>query len=190
MSGSHIPVMLDEVVAALAPRMDASVAGTAADLVNPIDELDLAEIIRRYGEERRAKQIARAIVAARPITRTAELAAVVDSVLGKGAQRIHPATRTFQALRIAVNNELEEIELGLDAAERMLVPEGRLAVVAFHSLEDRIVKQFLADRSGRKGRGSRHEPPRAEAIPTTFELLGKQPQLPSNNEIAANPRAR
>jgi 16S rRNA (cytosine1402-N4)-methyltransferase len=171
-------------------RMDESQGETAADLVNTLSESDLADVLRRYGEERRAKQIARAIVAARPITRTGELAAVVESVLGKGAQRIHPATRTFQALRIAVNDELAEIEQGLEAAERILAPEGRLAVVAFHSLEDRIVKQFLADRAGRTGRGSRHAPDRSQAVPSTFELIGKQPQVPLAAEIDVNPRAR
>jgi 16S rRNA (cytosine1402-N4)-methyltransferase len=171
-------------------RMDETQGETAADLVNTLSESDLADVLRRYGEEGRAKQIARAIVAARPITRTGELAAVVESVLGKGAQRIHPATRTFQALRIAVNDELGEIEHGLEAAERILVPEGRLAVVAFHSLEDRIVKQFLADRTGRTGRGSRHTPEHPRPVTPTFELVGKQPQLPLAAEIDANPRAR
>jgi 16S rRNA (cytosine1402-N4)-methyltransferase len=154
-------------------RMDVSLPRTAADLVNTAPESDLVDILRSYGEEERAKQVARAIVAARPITRTGELAAVVEGVLGKGAQRIHPATRTFQALRIAVNDELAEIEQGLDAAERMLAVEGT-----------------LADRAGRKGRGSRHTPDRSGTIPATFELLGKQPQFPRSAEIATNPRAR
>jgi len=171
-------------------RMDETRGETAADLVNTLSESELADILWRYGEEKRARQIARALIAARPITRTAELTAVVESVLGKGRGRIHPATRTFQALRIAVNDELTEIERGLEAAERMLPPEGRLAVVAFHSLEDRIVKQFLADRAGRAGRGSRHAPERPEPVPPTFELLGDQPQIPRPEEIDSNPRAR
>ncbi len=172
-------------------RMDESQGETAADLVNTLSESELADVLRRYGEEKRAKQIARAIVVARPITRTGELAAIVEKVLGKGhAGRIHPATRTFQALRIAVNDELGEIDEGLAAAERILTPEGRLAVVSFHSLEDRIVKRFFAGRSGRAGRGSRHAPDRAEPVAETFELLGKQPQLPLAAEVDANPRAR
>lgn len=171
-------------------RMDESQGETAADLVNTLSESELADLLRRYGEEKRAKQVARAIVAARPITRTRELAEVVEAVLGKGAQRIHPATRTFQALRIAVNDELAEIEQGLEAAERILLPEGRLAVVAFHSLEDRIVKQFLSDRSGKTGRGSRHAPDGAESAPVAFELVGKQPEFPSAEEVQSNPRAR
>ena len=170
-------------------RMDADAGETAADLLNTLSEAGLADILRRYGEEKRARTIAKAIVAARPITRTAELAAIAERVLGKIPGRIHPATRTFQALRIAVNDELGELERGLEAAERVLVPEGRLAVVSFHSLEDRIAKRFLAERSGRVGRGSRHAPEAPSRL-ASFRLAGKQPALPSSAEIAANPRAR
>jgi 16S rRNA (cytosine1402-N4)-methyltransferase len=171
-------------------RMDAGGGETAADLVNTLSETDLADVLRRYGEEKRAKPIARAIVAARPIARTRELAALVEGVLGTRADRIHPATRTFQALRIAVNGELAELERGLEAAERVLKPDGRLAVVAFHSLEDRIVKQFLTERSGRASRGSRHVPARDAAYAPSFRIIGKNPQAPASAEVGANPRAR
>src|SRR6185436_18292365 len=125
-----------------------------------LPEAELANVLWRYGEEKRSRTIARAIVAARPLTRTRQLAEIVERVAGPAAKRekIHPATRTFQALRIYVNDELGELERGLVAAERTLKPEGRLAVVSFHSLEDRIVKQFLTARAGREGHGSRHAP--------------------------------
>jgi 16S rRNA (cytosine1402-N4)-methyltransferase len=170
-------------------RMDRNEGESAAELLNTLPEAELAGILKRYGEENRAKSLARAIVAARPIARTAELADLVERHLGRGAQRIHPATRTFQALRIAVNDELGELERGLLAAERMLKPHGRLAVVSFHSLEDRIVKQFLAERTGRMGRGSRHAP-ETEAAAPVFRTLGKNPVTPGEAEIARNPRAR
>ena len=127
---------------------------------------------------------------ARPIARTLELANIVERVVGRGAQKIHPATRTFQALRIAVNDELGELERGLDAAERVLKPEGRLAVVAFHSLEDRIVKHFLTERSGRISQASRHAPAREEAEPPTFRQTAKNPIAPGDAEIRVNPRSR
>jgi 16S rRNA (cytosine1402-N4)-methyltransferase len=171
-------------------RMNDREGATAADLVNTLPESELADILFRYGEEKRARAVARAIVAARPIARTLELANIVERVVGRGAQRIHPATRTFQALRIAVNDELGELERGLDAAERVLKPEGRLAVVSFHSLEDRIVKQFLAERSGRVSQGSRHAPARAQAEEATFRQPGKNPVPPTDAEIRVNPRAR
>ncbi len=122
---------------------------SAADVVNTADEATLTDIIARLGEERHARRIARAIIAARPITRTGELAEIVSRAIGPAAKRfaVHPATRTFQALRIHVNDELGELERGLEAAERVLRPLGRLAVVSFHSLEDRIVKRFLAARA-------------------------------------------
>ena len=163
---------------------------TAADLVAELDEGALADVIRRYGEERRARRIARAIVgerADRPIRTTDHLAGIVASVVPSDG-RIHPATRTFQALRIAVNDELDELDRGLAAAERLLAPGGRLAVVSFHSLEDRIVKRFLAARS--PGGGSprhRPEPPRRAA---TFRPLHRGAQRPGPAETAANPRAR
>src|SRR4029077_11854695 len=133
---------------------------------------ELARIFRDYGEERQARRIAGGIVrrrAAQPFTRTLDLAEVVERALGgrRGA-KLHPATRVFQALRIAVNAELEELEQGLAAAERVLKAGGRLAVVSFHSLEDRIVKPFLAERSGRVGGGSRHAPPLAKGPAPSF----------------------
>ena len=171
-------------------RMDDTQGDTAADLVNTLSEEALADILRRYGEEKRAKALARAIVAARPIHRTRELAEIAERVLGRGVQKIHPATRSFQALRIAVNNELGELEAGLEACERILNPQGRLAVVAFHSLEDRIVKQFLAERTGRLGHGSRHAPSQAPKHAPTFTPVGKNPNMPQPEELRANPRAR
>jgi len=162
---------------------------SAADVVNTADEATLTKIIGDLGEERFARKVARAIVAARPLSRTAELAEVVGKALGPAALRfaIHPATRTFQGLRLYVNDELGELKRGLEAAERVLAPQGRLAVVAFHSLEDRIVKQFLSQRS-RPAASSRHVPQTISA--QTFRLVGKQPRMPSEAEIAHNPRAR
>ncbi|HEX3651747.1 MAG TPA: 16S rRNA (cytosine(1402)-N(4))-methyltransferase RsmH [Rhizomicrobium sp.] len=164
---------------------------SAADVVNTADEKTLTDILRRFGEERQAKRIARAIIAARPLTRTRELAEVVSKVLGPAAARhpIHPATRTFQALRIYVNDELGELERGLAAAERVLKAGGRLAVVAFHSLEDRIVKQFLAERS-KAPATSRHAPEARAAHKQTFRLVWSGARTPHPEEIARNPRAR
>lgn len=167
---------------------------TAADAVNGLAEPDLARIIRVLGEEKRAKAIARAIVEQReiePITRTAALAGIVSrAVGGRAGQRIHPATRTFQALRIYVNRELEELAEGLFAAEAALGEGGRLAVVSFHSLEDRIVKRFIALASGRGEPVSRHVPEKAAAPAATFTALFAGARTPSPEEIAANPRAR
>jgi 16S rRNA (cytosine1402-N4)-methyltransferase len=171
-------------------RMDPSRDDSAADLVNTLSQSELASILRDFGEEKRAQAVARAIVAARPITRTGELAAIVERTVGRGAQAIHPATRTFQALRIAVNDELGELERGLDAAECVLNAKGRLAVVSFHSLEDRIVKRFLTERSGRASRGSRHAPHQAPSHEPTFGVSGKQPRMPQPEEVRANPRSR
>lgn len=164
---------------------------TAADFVNAADEKTLAQVIARYGEERRARAIARAIVAARPVTRTAQLAAIVAEALGPAARRlaIHPATRTFQALRIHVNDELGELERGLEAATRALADKGRLAVVSFHSLEDRIVKRFLAARIAAAARGSRHAP-EARRGGASYRLLYSRPRSPDAAEIERNPRAR
>lgn len=166
---------------------------TAADLVNTRDEAELADIIYLYGEERRSRAVARAIVAARteaPITRTGELASVVARVV-RSTPGIHPATRTFQALRIAVNDELGELRRGLVGAERLLRPEGRLAVVSFHSLEDRVIKRFLDRRSGKLTGGSRHMPV-AETAPRapSFRPLHKGAATAGEAEIAVNPRAR
>ncbi|MBU6296745.1 MAG: 16S rRNA (cytosine(1402)-N(4))-methyltransferase RsmH [Alphaproteobacteria bacterium] len=165
---------------------------SAADVVNAADEKTLAGIISQYGEERQARRIARAIVAARPLTRTAELAELVSRVLGPAAARqpIHPATRTFQALRIHVNDELGELTRALEAATRVLKPQGRLAVVSFHSLEDRIVKQFLSERSAAAPRGSRHAPDARRSHVSDYRLLGNRPRGPGDAELAGNPRAR
>ena len=163
---------------------------SAADVVNTADEKTLADIIARYGEERQARRIAKAIVSDRPFTRTVELGELVARVLGPAAARhpIHPATRTFQALRIHVNDELGELSRALEAATRVLKPEGRLAVVSFHSLEDRIVKRFLAER-GKPAHASRHAPDAPRARPV-YRLLGSRPAVPGEAEIADNPRAR
>jgi 16S rRNA (cytosine1402-N4)-methyltransferase len=165
---------------------------SAADVVNTMDEAELARIIATLGEERFARRVARAIVAARPLSRTGELADVVAKALGPAALRhpIHPATRTFQALRLYVNDELGELTRGLEAAERVLRAEGRLVVVAFHSLEDRIVKNFLTERSSARPSGSRHLPERRVGPPQTFRLLGARPRMAGADEIARNPRAR
>jgi 16S rRNA (cytosine1402-N4)-methyltransferase len=164
---------------------------TAADFVNEADESEIADIIYRYGEEHRSRRIARSIVAARPITTTAELAAIIRKAVGHkpGAPK-DPATRAFQAIRIHINRELDELNEGLEAAEKLLKPGGRLAVVTFHSLEDRIVKQFLRRRSGAEGAGSRHIPMVADAGPApTFDKADKAVR-PSDAEVARNPRAR
>jgi 16S rRNA (cytosine1402-N4)-methyltransferase len=161
---------------------------SAADLVNSADEAELASLIRDYGEERFARRIARAIVAARPLNRTSELAAAIRSVVPETGG-IDPATRTFQALRIAVNDELDELDRGLAAAERLLEPGGRLAVVAFHSLEDRRVKDFLRRRSADAPRASRHVPATRGPAPS-FHLITRKPVAPSAAEIVRNPRAR
>ena len=161
---------------------------SAADLVNGADEDKLAALIRDYGEERFARRIARAIVAARPLSRTSELAAAIRSVV-PDTGGIDPATRTFQALRIAVNEELDELDRGLAAAERLLEPGGRLAVVAFHSLEDRRVKDFLRRRSADAPKASRHAPATRGPAPS-FRLISRKPVAPSAEETLRNPRAR
>jgi 16S rRNA (cytosine1402-N4)-methyltransferase len=168
---------------------------SAADFVNGAGEGEIADVLFRYGEERQSRRVARAIVAARPLSTTTELANVVRKALGHnpnykgpGAPR-DPATRSFQAIRIHVNAELEELEEGLFAAERLLAGGGRLAVVSFHSLEDRIVKQFLRDASGATATGSRHLPQAAATAAPTFAKAGKAIR-PSASEIARNPRSR
>jgi len=167
---------------------------TAADLVNTAEPTELARILYVYGEERQSRRIAGAIArrrAEQPFTRTLELADFIEKALGgrRGA-KVHPATRSFQAIRIAVNEELAELEAGLAAAERALKNGGRLCVVTFHSLEDRIVKTFLAARAGRTPAGSRHAPPLAAGAPPSFQLLFNGAQAPSEAEVEANPRAR
>ena len=161
---------------------------SAADLVNSATEAQLTDIIRDYGEERFARRIARAIVAARPLSRTSELAALVRRVV-PDTGTIDPATRTFQALRIAVNDELGELDRGLAAAERMLEPGGRLAVVSFHSLEDRRVKSFLRARSDAAPQTSRHFPTEIRRAPS-FRLITRKPTTASAAEAHRNPRAR
>jgi 16S rRNA (cytosine1402-N4)-methyltransferase len=164
---------------------------SAADLVNTASDRDLAFIISTLGEERFARPIARAIVKARdeaPITTTRKLAEVIGTVLKQRAGEMHPATRTFQALRIFVNDELGELVEALGAAERMLKAGGKLAVIAFHSLEDRIVKTFFAERS-RIGGGSRHAPEVALAAPS-FTVLTRKPVVADDEETNENPRAR
>lgn len=172
--------------------MRMSAAGpSAADVVAAASERSLAAVIATLGEERHARAVARAIVRARqaaPIRTTAELAEIVSRVVRRGAGDIHPATRTFQALRILVNDELGELAAALAAAERSLKAGGRLVVVSFHSLEDRIVKSFLADRSRSKG-GSRHRPDIVRPQPS-FRLLTRRPIVADAAEITANPRAR
>ena len=165
---------------------------SAADVVNGADERTLTQIIARYGEEKNARRIARAIIAARPVKGTAQLAAIVSEAQGPSALRlaIHPATRTFQALRIHVNDELGELERGLEAALEILKPEGRLVVVSFHSLEDRMVKHFLSQRSTSAPRASRHAPVAAPAHKAAFKLLTTRPLTPSAAELASNSRAR
>jgi 16S rRNA (cytosine1402-N4)-methyltransferase len=163
---------------------------TAAEFLNTADEAEIARVLRDYGEEPRARAIARAIVAARPVERTAELAAIVRRAAGfRPGQKADPATRTFQAIRIHLNAELDELEQGLEAAERALKPGGRLAVVTFHSLEDRIVKRFFRERSGGTPAGSRHRPAIVDPAEPTFERVAK-PVSPSDRELATNPRAR
>jgi len=173
-------------------RMDPSRGPSAADVVNAMDESDLADVIYKYGEERRSRAVARAIVGARAEARietTGQLADIVRSVVRRAKDGIDPATRTFQGLRIHVNDELGELERGLEAAERLLSPEGRLVVVSFHSLEDRIVKQFLRDAANATPRGSRHLPEVQPLSPPRFGDLSKAIR-PSKAEIDRNPRAR
>jgi 16S rRNA (cytosine1402-N4)-methyltransferase len=174
-------------------RMEKS-GPSAADLVNTTEEAGLADIFWRYGEERKSRRVAHAIVERRrekPIETTGELAEIVRRAVGPSARdESDPATRAFQALRIAVNDELGELERGLAAAEQVLAPGGRLAVVSFHSLEDRAVKEFVRARSGRTPSPSRHAPPRGEERVATLRDLSRKPVLPSEQEVAANPRAR
>jgi 16S rRNA (cytosine1402-N4)-methyltransferase len=166
---------------------------TAADLVASLSEDALTELIRSLGEERFARRVAGAIVAARqraPIRRTGEFAAIVRAAIPTREPGLDSATRTFQALRIAVNDELGELDRGLAGAERVLMPGGRFAVVAFHSLEDARVKSFLRQRSGAAAAASRHAPPSPAAPPPSFRLLTRRAVRPSADEIARNPRAR
>lgn len=163
---------------------------SAADFLNTADESEIADVIYTYGEEPKSRRVARAIVEARPLSRTAELAGVVRRALGhRPHDKKDPATRVFQAIRIHVNRELGELADGLQAAERVLKPGGRLAVVTFHSLEDRLVKRFLRDRSGAAPGGSRHLPVAQSGPAPSFEKVGPAVRA-SEAEVARNPRAR
>lgn len=172
----------------------AETSPSAADLVNDLEQEPLANIIYHYGEERRSRAIASAIVrqrSDRPIERTSELAEICVRVYGRRANdKVHPATRTFQALRIAVNDELGELVRALAGAESILRPGGRLVVVTFHSLEDRIVKRFFATRAGKTAGGSRHMPESIQFETPSFQIVNQRPLGPSNHEIAVNPRSR
>jgi 16S rRNA (cytosine1402-N4)-methyltransferase len=166
---------------------------SAADIVAEADEVVLADILFRFGEERASRRIARAIVNARedsPITTTAQLSKIVESCLPRAKHgKSHPATRSFQALRIAVNAEYEELYNGLMAAERALKPGGLLAVVTFHSVEDRMVKRFFQHRGGRMGSGSRYAPETVK-VPAQFDVLTRKAVGPDEQELAENPRSR
>lgn len=173
-------------------RMDTTQGETAAELIDRLSERELADIIWLYGEERQSRRVARVLVERRPFTRTTELAEAVRAVVRKSKDGIDPATRTFQALRIAVNDELGELERGLDAASACLAEGGRLVVVSFHSLEDRIVKNWMRKAAGREGGPSRYVPVMhgQQDIPPAYIIEGKQPILPSAEELSRNPRAR
>lgn len=176
---------------------------SAEDVVNDYGEQELANIIYEFGEEKKSRRIAKAIVEARSnerLTRTAQLAHIIEKAIGyqryiKGKRQIHPATRTFQALRIYVNDELGELSRGLMAAERILAPDGRLCVVSFHSLEDRIIKKFLKERSGETSRGSRHLPGAMtedddQQAVASFRMIMRGVKKPSKAEVAQNIRSR
>lgn len=166
---------------------------TAADVVNEQDEAELARILFHYGEERKSRHIAKAIVARReeaPFTRTGDLANLISSVVKVTGKGIHPATRSFQALRIFVNDELGELGAALSASERLLVPGGRLAVVSFHSLEDRMVKRFLASRSEARGNPSRHLPDQGDRAEMTFNLVKRGAIKATKEEVDQNARSR
>lgn len=163
---------------------------TAAEWLNTADEAEISDVLDRYGEEPRHRRVANFIVGARPLSRTGELAAVVRRALGhRPHEKKDPATRAFQAIRIHLNDELGELTAGLDAAERVLRPGGRLSVVSFHSLEDRIVKRFLRERGGAMPAGSRHRPVMVQGPAPSFGNIAKAVR-PSDEEVTINPRAR
>ena len=166
---------------------------TAADIVNSVAERELANMIYTYGDERFSRRVAKRIIDARkekPITRTTQLASLIREVVPRSKDGVDPATRSFQALRIAVNDEMGELERGLAASEFYLKTGGRLAIVSFHSLEDRCAKEFLRSRSDSAPRGSRHAPSSDIPVKPTFRLMTRKPQVPSAAEIDANPRSR
>jgi len=166
---------------------------TAADVVNTLPEAELADIIYKYGQERFSRKVAAAIAARRkdmPFTSTLDLAGVVATVVPRAKDGIHPATRTFQALRIYVNDELGELQKGLAAGAALLKPSGKLAVVSFHSLEDGIVKAFMQEKAGKVPAASRYMPVKNEPLAHDFRLLNKKPLLPSDEEVRLNPRSR
>ncbi|RAP59524.1 16S rRNA (cytosine(1402)-N(4))-methyltransferase RsmH [Oleiagrimonas sp. MCCC 1A03011] len=172
-------------------RMDPDSGESAAEFLARADEKEIADVLWRFGEERFSRRIARAIVAQRetqPIRRTGELAQLLERLLGRREKGKHPATRTFQALRIRVNGELDALEQGLEGALARLTPGGRLVVISFHSLEDRVVKQFIRSQSGIRPAGRRNLPP-PEAPPAKLRAVGKA-HFPSASELEANPRAR
>lgn len=176
-------------------RMDISSQGrTAADVVNESDEKELADLIYRYGEERHSRRVAKAIAERRkerPFRTTQDLADIVRGAVPKSGDGLDPATRTFQALRIAVNDELGELERALAAAPHILKKTGRLIIVSFHSLEDKIIKQYLRQKSGEGGAVSRHQPPAgASQGPALFTLPVRKAVKPAPEEMQANPRAR
>ena len=171
-------------------RMDTTQGESAAEFLARASEREIADVLWQYGEERHSRRIARAIVADRgttPFTRTGQLAALIERVVGRREPGKHPATRSFQALRIRVNGELDALQQGLDAALERLRPGGRLSVISFHSLEDRVVKLFIRDHSGRV-QNSRRGPP-VPAAPALLAAVGKA-QFPSDAELGANPRSR
>jgi 16S rRNA (cytosine1402-N4)-methyltransferase len=170
-------------------RFDPRAPRTAADIVNHYSERELADLIYEYGEERNARKIARAIVRARPLHTTRQLVAVIEAVSPRRGERLHPATRTFQALRIAVNDELEALKTALPQAVACLKPGGRLAVISFHSLEDRIVKEFFREQS-RDLLNPPYETMYAEERKATLKQVTRKPVTPSEAEIQRNPRAR
>jgi 16S rRNA (cytosine1402-N4)-methyltransferase len=167
---------------------------SAADIVNTMDERDLADVIYTLGDERFSRRVARRIADERAqhrITRTAELADIIRKAVPRGNDGLDPATRSFQALRIYVNDEVGELTRALNAAKALLGPQGRLAVVSFHSLEDRVVKDFMRRESGTGANASRHLPANDDGKnPPLFKILTKKPATPRDDEIAANPRAR
>lgn len=173
-------------------RMDRT-GPTAADIVNESSERELADMIFNFGEERFARRVAKRITEARSqtrIARTLQLADIIRQAVPRSNDGIDPATRTFQALRIAVNDELGELRRGLHAAEQLLKPQGRLAIVSFHSLEDRFVKNFIRERSAEAPKASRHSPANDREAKPSFIVLSRRPQTPSESEQASNPRAR